>query len=59
METQDLRVMYLHEGLTQVESFLYELAMLFKEGAEEQAQVLDEVLLVVLPVCVCQTYIRV
>lgn len=43
---------YLHEGLPQVESFLDELAMLFEEGAEEQAQVLNEVLLIVLPVCV-------
>lgn len=41
---------YLHKGLTQVESFLDELAVLFQKGAEEQAQVLDEVLLIILPV---------
>lgn len=46
---------YLHKGFTQVEPFLNELAVLLQEGAEEQAQVLDEVLLVILPVGVRQT----
>lgn len=41
---------YLHEGLPQVGSLLDELAVFFQEGAEEQAEVLDEVLFVVLPV---------
>lgn len=41
---------YLHECLSQVGSLLDELAVFFEEGAEEQAEVLDEVLLVVLPV---------
>lgn len=45
---------YLHECLSQVGPLLDELAVLFEEGAEEQAQVLDEVLLVVLPVGVGQ-----
>lgn len=47
-------VVYLHKGLTQVEPFLNELAMLFEEGAEEQAQVLDEILFIILPVGVGQ-----
>lgn len=46
---------YLHKGLAQIKPFLDELAMLFEKGAEEQTQVLDEVLLVVFPVGVRQT----
>lgn len=41
---------YLHECLSQVWSLLDELAVLFEKGAEEQAEVLDEVLFVVLPI---------
>lgn len=45
---------YLHKRLSQVGSLLNELAVFFEEGAEEEAQVLDEVLLVVLSVGVGQ-----
>ena len=41
---------HLHERLSQVGPLLDELAVLLEEGAQEQAQVLDEVLLVVLAV---------
>lgn len=50
---------YLHECLSQVGSLLDELAVFFEEGAEEQAEVLDEVLLIVLPVGVGQSDVSV
>lgn len=53
------RTSYLHERLPQVGSLLDELSVFFEEGAEEQAEVLDEVLLVVLPVGVGQSDVRV
>lgn len=53
------RTSYLHERLSQVGSLLDELAVFFEERAEEQAEVLDEVLLVVLPVGVGQSDVRV
>lgn len=46
---------YLHECLTQVGSLLDELAMFFEEGAEEETQVLNEVLLIILPIGVGQS----
>lgn len=45
---------YLHESVPQTGPLLHQLAMLLQEGAEEQAQVLDEVLLIVLAVGVGQ-----
>ena len=45
---------HLHERLPQVGLPLHQLAVLFKEGTEEQAEVLDEVLLVILPIGVGQ-----
>lgn len=50
---------YLHECLPQVGPLLDQLPMFFEEGTQEQAEVLDEVLLVVFPVRVCQTDVRV
>lgn len=41
---------YLHECFSQVGSLLDQLPMLFEEGAQEQAEVLDEVLLIIFPV---------
>ena len=45
---------HLHERLPQVGLPLDQLAVLLEEGAEEQAEVLDEVLLVILAVGVGQ-----
>jgi len=50
---------HLHQRLAQVQPLLDQLAVLLQEGAEEQAQVLDEVLLVVLAVGVGQPDVRV
>lgn len=46
--------MYLHKRLSEVQSLFYQLSVLFEEGAEEQAEVLNEVLLVIFTVCICQ-----
>lgn len=53
------RASHLHQRLPQVGSLLDELPMFFQEGAEEQAEVLDEVLLIVLPVGIGQPDISV
>lgn len=45
---------HLHQRLSQAGSLLDELAMLLQEGAEEQAEVLDEVLLIILPIGIGQ-----
>lgn len=42
--------LYLHERLSEVQPLLYQLSVLFKEGAEEQTEVLDEVLFIIFPV---------
>lgn len=52
-------VSHLHQRLSQVGSLLNKLAMLFKEGAEEQAEVLDKILLIVLPIGIGQPNISV
>lgn len=44
----------LHQRLSQVRSLLNELAVFFQEGAKEQAEVLDEVLLIILPIGIGQ-----
>lgn len=47
--------LYLHERLSEVQPLLYQLSVLFEEGAEKQTEVLDEVLLIVFSICVRQT----
>lgn len=51
--------MYLHECFPQVGPLLNQLPVLFEEGAQEQAEVLDEVLLIIFPVRVRHTDVRV
>lgn len=45
---------HLHQCLSQVGPLLNDLAVFLQKGAEEQAEVLDEVLLIVLPVGIGQ-----
>lgn len=50
---------YLHERFPQVGPLLDQLPVFFEEGAQEQAEVLDEVLLVIFPVRVRHSDVRV
>jgi len=45
---------YLHKRLSDVQSLFYQLSVLFEEGAEEQAEVLNKVLLIIFTVCIRQ-----
>ncbi len=50
---------YLHKRLSEVQSLFYQLSVLFEEGAEEQAKVLNEVLLIIFTICIRQSNVGV